>query len=92
MSKIRLSDLLQENAPTFEEWLGDQDFDYQRTESKVVDYVNGTIDYEKLDGAIEEASEIEGWEAYFDQCGMKEESEKAAAKNHIRAYVKARSA
>lgn len=90
---ITMSEVLQKDAPTFEDWLDGQDFDYQRTESKIVDYVNSVIDYETLDDALPEASDIEGWEAFFEQCGIEKESERAvAAKNHITAYVELRSA
>lgn len=88
MSDTSLTDVVQEDAPTFEEWLSDQDFEYSRVESEVIDYVNGTIDYDELEDSVEKASEIEGWEAYFEDCGIEQESDRAtAAKNHIRAYV-----
>ena len=69
---MTITDAMKEGAPTFEEWIDEQDFDYQRTESKVVDYVNETVDYENVES-------LEGWSEYLDQCGIEEESEKAAA-------------
>jgi len=88
MSDTSLTDVVQEDAPTFEEWLSGQDFEYSRVESEVIDYVNGTIDYDELEDSVTQASEIEGWEAYFEDCGIEQESDRAtAAKSHIRAYV-----
>jgi len=89
MSSISLADVVQEDAPTFEEWLNNQDFDYSRVESEVIDYVNNTINYDKLEDSVTKASEIDGWEAYFEDCGIEEESKRATAvKSHIRAYIK----
>lgn len=86
-----LTDALKEESPTFEEWSEDQDFEYSRVQSKVVDYVNSTLDHEKIEDEIAEASEIEGWDTFFEQCGIAEKEERDAAKDHIRAYVNARS-
>lgn len=83
-----LADTLKEDVPTFEEWASRQDFDYSRTESKIVDYVNAAVDQEKLDDTVSEASEIDGWEAFFEQCGIEKESRQAgAAREQIMAII-----
>jgi hypothetical protein len=89
---MTLTDTLNEDAPTFKQWEENQDFDYQRTESKIVDYINSTMHYGKLDDEIEKEASIDGWEAFFERCGIKKESARASVvREHIRAYVDARS-
>lgn len=52
LGHINLSLMVQDDAPDYDEWLATQDYDYGRTESAVVDYVNEAIDYDELDRTI----------------------------------------
>ena len=80
-----MNGLVQEPDGGFDSWQDEQDFDYHRTESAVIDYINGCIDYEKLDAAIESGEEIE-FDGVFDDL---DEEEFAAAEEHITAYINA---
>ena len=52
LGHINLSLMVQEDAESFSSWADKQDFDYDRTESEVVDYLNESIDYDELDRVI----------------------------------------
>lgn len=85
---MRLTEAVEEDAPTFKNWINGEEFEYARPESEVIDYINETIDYTQL----EEFSNIDGWDEYFEESDIEKESNRAkAAKNHIRTYVEKRS-
>lgn len=92
--------MTQENAricsgteTTFDEWREAQDFEYHRTASEVVDYVNENIDYETLDQLIENGeTETIDWDNLYDTFDISPDSDEAnAAKTHIEGYIGAKS-
>ena len=87
MSNARLVRALQQDAPTFEAWLSEQEFEYTRPESEIIDYIHENIDYNELTRSFTNPSEVDGWEEFFKECGIEKESERAAAKKHIKVYV-----
>jgi ribonucleoside-diphosphate reductase alpha chain len=53
LGHINLSLMVSEDAEPYPAWRDKQDFDYDREESAVVDYVNENIDFDELDRVIE---------------------------------------
>ena len=53
-----MNEFVQEPDGGFESWREEQDFEYHRTKSAVIDYINSCIDYDKIDTAIESGDEI----------------------------------
>lgn len=87
---IDVSMVVGEPAEEFSAWHKNQDFDYHRTESAVIDYINEYIDYEKLDTVVEESTDltVTGFENVFDEFGIPVDSnESKAVRQHIKLYV-----
>lgn len=90
---IDISTVAKDSIKDFSSWEENQDFDYHRMESAVIDYVNIFIDYAELEAAIEDSDrpDLEGWETLFDKLGFEQDSDKSqAAKNHIESVISAK--
>lgn len=53
LGHINLSLMLQQGAPSFDEWHDAQDHNYSSRQTAVIDYINTAIDYDELDRVIE---------------------------------------
>lgn len=92
---IDLKQFIKEEAPQLDEWVEGQEYEYSRTASEVVDYLNAVIDYSIVDDALEEynaGTDLTGWSDMFDVCGIELDSDEASvARNHVTSYFDARS-
>lgn len=52
LGHVNLSLMMNEDAVTFEQWLAEQDTDYEKTESAVYDYAYDNIDWEQLQEVV----------------------------------------
>jgi hypothetical protein len=88
---IYLSDILKDDIPTLDGWVEEEEFDYTRRESEVVDYLNTVIDYDVLDEKLDDYdadTEIAGWGDIFSNCEIEKDSdESTAATTHITSYI-----
>ena len=85
--------LVNDSIIKFSDWKEQESFEYQRTESEVVDYLNDFISYDELDAIIEngETDTIE-WDQLFTKFDITSDSEEARfARKHITAYIDAKS-
>lgn len=85
---IDISAVVRSPEQEFADWRAEQDFDYQRIESAVIDYVNQHIDYDELDAAVRDGADIGGLDTACEELGFyPDSSEAVAVKQHFRAYV-----
>jgi hypothetical protein len=81
-----MSDIIREPDGGFGEWKENQNFDYQRTRTAVMDYINNCIDYATLDMAIEQDEDI----AVASEFSSLDEDGVELAQEHIRQYIGAK--
>jgi len=53
LGHINLSLMLEDDAPTFDEWVESVDYQYDTTKAKAYDYFEAAIDFEELDDTIQ---------------------------------------
>lgn len=92
---IDLKQFVKEEAPPLDAWVEEQEYEYSRTASEVVDYLNAALDYSIVDDAIEEynaGTDLTGWGDMFEACGIETDSDEASvARTHVTSYFDARS-
>jgi len=92
---ISVETILKEDIPQLDVWVEKQEYEYSRTASEVIDYLNTVIEYETVDDAVGEYSngtDLVQWGAFLDKCGMEQDSDEArVARNHVTSYFDARS-
>lgn len=87
---MNIDEAVQKPEKDFTEWRKNQDFDYQRKQSAVMDYLNEHVDYEKLDEIVNnnEGSEVAGLKNVVERLGFSEDSkESSVVKNHLKVYT-----
>ncbi len=86
--QIDISAVVHSPERTFDDWRAEQDFDYQRIESAVIDYVNQHIDYDELDAAVRDGADVGGLDTACEKLGFHPDSSEAfTVKQHFRRYV-----
>lgn len=87
--------VLKSDVPTIDEWYQSKEYEYDRVESKVVDYLNAVIDFGRLDEAVtgySKGTNFTNWNELFEECSIEIDSDASTmAKIHIRSYCDARS-
>lgn len=92
---ISVENILKDNIPQLAVWVEEQEYEYSRTASEVIDYLNTVIEYETVDDVIVEynnGTDLVQWDAFLNECGIDEDSDEArVARNHVTSYFDARS-
>ena len=52
LGHVNLSLMLRDGAPTYDEWLEEQDYDYQSSAGPVYDYFDEAVDFDELDRVV----------------------------------------
>ena len=67
---ISVETILKEDIPQLDVWVEKQEYEYSRTASEVIDYLNTVIEYETVDDAVGEYSngtDLVHWGAFLDE-------------------------
>jgi len=89
---VQQQSILREDTISFAEWRDQQEFEYQRVNSEVVDYLNEFLEYDTIDMIIEQVGEadVEWEESLHEASGMSRDSDNfETARTHITAYISA---
>jgi len=81
--------ILHANVTEFSDWREQQDFDYERVDSEIIDYVNSSLNYDVLDKLIDNnATDEIAWDKLFHQFGIPKDSDKSrTVRRHIESYI-----
>jgi len=89
---IDISAVVHSPKQEFPDWREEQDFDYQRTASAVIDYANEHINYTELDAAIADSADISELSRACEKLGFHPDSSEAeTVTRHVEAYISAQS-
>lgn len=87
---MELHEAVQKPEEEFSTWMDKQDFDYQRKQSAVMDYLNEHIDYDKLNEIVDENKSfgVVEVEKLTEKLGFSTGSTKSTVvKNHVERYT-----
>jgi hypothetical protein len=93
--RIDISAVVRSPEQEFPDWREEQDFDYQRTASAVIDYTNEHIDYNELDAVVAENADntdISELSRVYKMLGFHADSSEAeTVTRHVEGYISAQS-
>ncbi len=82
--------IVSDDTISFQTWQEEQDHEYHRINSEVVDYLNDFVDYDTLDRIAEENGDVEWQESLCQVSGMNRDSDEFdMARTHITTYINA---